>query len=99
MTNNSINTEKSENTDLPKVTNVTDNENKNEEKEEEKKKENETVFSLFDYLIYTITFGKKDNNHLELYENFRKQIISVEHLMQNFLKLYGLLELEREEVK
>ena len=72
---------------------------KKKKKKRKKKKENETVFSLFDYLIYTITFGKKDNNHLELYENFRKQIISVEHLMQNFLKLYGLLELEKRRSK
>lgn len=101
VANNSINTEKSENTDLPKVTSDTDNMNNTKEKEDEnqKKNENKTIFSLFNYFLYTITFGKKDGNHLELYEDFRKQIISEENLMQNFLKLNGLLELEKRRSK
>jgi len=101
VANNSINTEKSENTDLPKVTSDTDNMNNTKEKEDEnqKKNENKTVFSLFNYFLYTITFGKKDGNHLELYEDFRKRIISEENLMQNFLKLNGLLELEKRRSK
>ena len=37
--------------------------------------------------------------NIELYEDFRKQIISEENLMQNFLKLNGLLELEKRRSK
>ena len=110
ITEHTLNTEKSENQDLPKVTNNTDNTSSDKEikeiKEEKeiKEKTNETnangnVFSFFDFFIYKITFGKKRNENLEIFENFRKRIISVEHLMLNYLKLSDLLKLEKRRSK
>ena len=47
-----------------------------------------------DFLIYKITFGKRNKN-FETFENFRKKILSVEHLIQNYLKINNLLNLEK----
>ena len=56
------------------------------------------IFSVCDYIIYKITFGKK-SDYLETYENFYKQIISVENLIQNYLSINNLMELGRENKK
>ena len=57
---------------------------------------NSTKLRFCDFLVYKITCGKnKDKKIFELYENFRKKIISVENLMQNYLKINNLLKLEK----
>ena len=107
ITDHTLNTEKSENQDLPKVTNYTENNEDNKEgnKEKEMKEKtsetsiNDYVFSFSDYFIYTITFWNKRRVNLEVFENFRKKIISVEHLMHNYLKLNDLLKLEKRRSK
>ena len=96
ITEQSLNTEKSENTEVPKVINTIENNNENSPNtEDNKSKENNNiVYSFLDYFVYKITFGKKHKD-LEIFETFRKKIISVEHLMQNYLKLNNLLTLEK----
>ena len=44
------------------------------------------------FLVYKITFGKK-NNYLKLYEDFREKIISVENLIQSNFHLMHLLKI------
>ena len=41
---------------------------------------------FWEYLIYKITFGKK-NNKIKLFENFRTNIISVENIINNYLSI------------
>ena len=106
ITDQTLNTEKSENEDLPKVTNDTVNNVSNKEEKEIKEiKErtndinvNDTVFSFSDFFVHNITFGKRYPN-IEIFEKFRKKIISVEHLMHNYLKLNDLLKLEKRRSK
>ena len=109
MSNKTISSEKNENNDIPKIiaqteTSFTNNENKGDSKakpENENDKsisENLTISSFWNYFIYKITCGKKHNN-LEIYENFRKKIVSVEHLMHNYLKINDLLKLEKRRSK
>ena len=90
-TNQSINTERSEITEEPKIVSTN---NREELKIGNEKKNDERAFCLKEYLISTITFGKK-YDYIELYENFRKKIISVENLMQNYLKMNNLLKSEK----
>ena len=97
ITNKTLNSEKNDNL---KETKTTSNEKKldsNEKVEiEQFKSVNSTKFKFCDFLIYKITFGKKDkNNKFKLYENFRKKIISVENLLENYLSINGLLKLEK----
>ena len=109
MSNQTLNTEKSENQDLPKVTNDNVNIATNKEKNEEKTKKeikvktndnnvDDTAFSITNFFIYKITFGKRKKK-LKIFDNFRKSIISVEHLMENYLKLNDLLKLEKRRSK
>lgn len=78
----------------------------NEENIENKDNENNTKnnYNLKDkitfcqYLKYKITFGKI-NNHLQIYENFRINIISVENIITNYLRinyLFKVLNLKKE---
>ena len=90
-TNQSINTERSEITEEPKIVSTN---NREELKIGTEKKNDERTFCLKEYLISAITFGKK-YDYMELYENFRKKIISVENLMQNYLKMNNLLKSEK----
>ena len=55
---------------------------------------NSVAIGFCDYFIYKITCGKKNSN-LGIYEDFRKKIISVENLMQNYLKINNLLKHEK----
>ena len=103
ITDQSLNTQKSENADMPKVITTPENNDENNENDEKNNENiskaiNNTVFNFRDYFVYRITFGKKKSN-LEIFENFRKKIISVEHLMQNYLKLNNLLKLEKRRSK
>ena len=59
-----------------------------------KKSIGENTFKFLDYFIHKITFGKKHDN-IKIYENFRKKIISVENLMQIYLKMNNLLDPSR----
>ena len=103
ITEQSLNTEKSENTAAQKVISTTENINENDSKTENNNPatNNNNVFSFSDYLLYTITCGKngKKKEDLEIYENFMKKILSVEHLVQNYLKLNNLLILEKRRSK
>ena len=103
ITDQSLNTQKSENADMPKVITTPENNDENNENDEKNNENiskaiNNTVFNFRDYFVYRITFGKKKSD-LEIFENFRKKIISVEHLMQNYLKLNNLLKLEKRRSK
>ena len=103
ITDQSLNTEKSENTAAQKVISTTENINENDSKTENNNPttNNNNVFSFSDYLLYTITCGKngKKKEDLEIFENFMKKILSVEHLVQNYLKLNNLLILEKRRSK
>ena len=91
VSNQTLNTEKSEEN---KIQNNNNNPNTNEKLENKDEKEKTaTIFNFWDYLIYKIIFCKK-NNDLKLFENFRKQIISVEHLIENYLRMKNLLKSE-----
>ena len=43
--------------------------------------------NFWKYLIYKITFGKRNNN-IKLFENFRTNIISVENIINNYLSIH-----------
>ena len=86
--NQTLNTEKSEDNDSPNDI------NSNNKLEIKNKKENSVkIFKFWEYFVYKIIFCKKDND-LKLFEKFRKQIISVEHLIENFLRMNNLLKSE-----
>ncbi len=55
---------------------------------------NSKFFRFCDYISFKITCSKK-NKHLGIFEDFRKKVISVENLMQNYLKINNLLKLEK----
>lgn len=88
---------------MPKVITTPENNDENNENDEKNNENiskaiNNTVFNFRDYFVYRITFGNKKSD-LEIFENFRKKIINVEHLMQNYLKLNNLLKLEKRRSK
>ena len=112
ISNKTISTENNENNDIPKITvqteaSFTKNENKGdckakpENKNDKSIPENLTILSFWNYFIYKITCGKKQQQHnnIEIYENFRKRIVSEENLMHNYLKINGLLKLEKRRSK
>jgi len=45
---------------------------------------------FFNYFLYKITCGKK-HTFFNVYDKFRKKIISEEHLVRNHLNIYNLL--------
>lgn len=94
VTEQSLNTEKRENNETPNV-------NNSEENIEENKQKNsvDSVFSFCEFFVYKITCRKKKIKNIKIFEDFRKKIISVEHLMLNFLKLNDLLNLEKRRCK
>ena len=47
-------------------------------------------YSFINFLLYKITCNKK-NNFFNIYNNFRKKIISEKHLIRNHLNIYNLL--------
>ena len=61
-----------------------------EKKEENKKKEKQN-FSWFAYMKFIICCGK-NNQKMEYYDDFRKQIISEENILQYHLDIYKLLK-------
>ena len=61
-----------------------------EKKEENKKKEKQN-FSWFAYLKFIICCGR-NNPKMQYYEDFRKQIISEENILQYHLDIYKLLK-------
>ena len=77
---------------------IIENEFKNENSEIINKKDNKQNYKstnannykqkikFWEYLIYKITFGKK-NNKIKLFENFRTNIISVENIINNYLSI------------
>ena len=85
--------EKKEKNEIQNEQNVK-NEKKLDEVEEEKTKD-KSVFGYCEFFLYKITCGKK-NSELEIYDNLMKQIISVENLMHNYLKMNNLLKSEIE---
>ena len=49
--------------------------------------------TFWKFLIYKFSFGKK-NDYLKYYENFRENMISVENLIQNNIKINDILKLK-----
>ena len=96
ITEETINSEKNEKNESPKITQVITSSSINNSKKEVTKinPSNTPIFGFCDYFLNKITFGKR-HDYVEKYENFRKKIISVEHLMENYLKLNNLLQLEK----
>jgi len=90
ISNQTLNTEKSEGNEIPNNANPNNNENMEIKNEKEKSAK---LFNFWDYFVYKILFCKKTND-LEIFENFRKDIISVEHLIENFLIMKNLLKSE-----
>ena len=43
------------------------------------------------YLVFKISFEKK-NTHHKTFKDFRKKMLSEEHLMKNHLNIYNLLK-------
>jgi len=98
ITNQTLNSQGSENIQEQKMNS---NENKienNENKESFATKPLNTILRFCDFLLYKITCGKR-NKHFELMEIFRQKILSVEHLIQNYLMINGLLNLEKRRSK
>ena len=60
----------------------------NKEKVKINNKENKNFFY---FILYQITCGKKFNV-FDVYQKFRKKIISEEHLIRNHLNVYNLLK-------
>ena len=73
-------------------------ENKNKEKKEniekikDKKYNNNKnkILNFYNYVLYILSCGKKKNS-FEIYDIFRKKIISEEHLIKIHLNIYNLL--------
>ena len=94
--NQTLNTEKSEGKESPKSS-IHKNNEKSEVNQDNKEKEkdlNSNIFNLCYFLLYKITFGKKYKN-LEIYENFYKKIISVENLIENYLTMNKLIDMNK----
>ena len=104
VTDQTLNSEEVKNNEAPKTTekestsNITAVTNKQNPGDDNDKQVNQKIFSFCDYFIYKITFRKK-HKELEIYENFRKKIISVENLTQNYLGMNNLLQLEKRRSK
>ena len=75
---------------------VTKKENGKNENNNNCEKKKETI-SFWNFLVYKITFGKKNHN-LILYEKFREKIISVENLIINHLNIHNLLKANETEL-
>ena len=67
-----------------------ENQDNKNDKEIKENKDDLMNFGFWDFFLYKITFGKKNSN-LELYEEFRKKVLSVENLTQNYLKMNNLI--------
>ena len=94
-----INTERSDNIQEPKNGSIDIKTNINEKNDINPGNPSALKdFKFCDYCIHKITFGKK-NNYFETYENFRKRIIIVENLLENYLRINGLLKLEKRRSK
>ena len=94
--NQTLNTEKSEGKELPNSS-IHKNNEKSEVNQDNKEKEkdlNSNIFNLCYFLLYKITFGKKYKN-LRIYENFYKKIISVENLIENYLTMNKLIDMNK----
>ena len=81
--------------------NLTDNnkindKSQNNEKDKNKKHQNE-LKQFLDYLLFTLSFHKK-NCSLTIYYHFRIKIISEEHLIRNHLNIYNLLRLNEKKL-
>ena len=72
-------------------------ENKNQKNSLFDKKEKEK-HNLCKYIIYRISFGCIYKN-IEMYENFRKKIISVENLLSCYLNINTLIEANNRKIK
>ena len=59
-------------------------------KQEENKPIKKQNFSFFNYIFYILTC-KKINPKIKYYENFRRQIISEENIIQNHINIFKLL--------
>ena len=100
VTDQTLITEKEENSQEPKITSSSTKTINKEEKELDlTKPANKNVFRFGAYFIYKITFGKKDNKNLEIYERFRKDIISVENLTLSYLMNNNLLNIGKRRSK
>ena len=86
ITSQSMETEKSDD----KSAIAKDNQEIDKEKEKDDSEKKNVCFSFYVYLLYKITFGKK-NEHLKLFEDFRKKVLGVENLTENYLNLNKLI--------
>ena len=100
VTDQTLITEKEENSREPKITSSSTKTIDKEEKELDlNKPANKNVFRFGAYFIYKITFGKKCYENLENYEKLRKEIISVENLMHSYLMNNNLLKIGKRRSK
>ena len=100
VTDQTLITEKGENSREPKITSSSTKTIDKEEKELDlNKPANKNVFRFGAYFIYKITFGKKCYENLENYEKLRKEIISVENLMHSYLMNNNLLKIGKRRSK
>jgi hypothetical protein len=65
-----------------------ENQNKNKIKKENTKEKKE---NFFDFLLFQLACGKKTNS-FQIYDNFRKTIISEECFIKNYLNICNLME-------
>jgi hypothetical protein len=63
--------------------------NKNEKKEINN--ENKKIDNFLSYLVFKLSFEKK-NTHHKIFKDFRMKMISEEHLVKNHLNIYNLLK-------
>ena len=94
ITNQTLNSEKSGNAQESNSESKEKKVDSNEKGEGFQIKPLNTILKFCDFFVYKITFGKR-NNYFEKMENFRKKIMSVEHLIENYLKINNLLNLEK----
>ena len=86
ISSQSMETEKSD--DKSAITK--DNQEIDKEKDKDNSEKKDACFSFYVYLLYKITFGKK-NDHLKLFEDFRKKVLGVENLTENYLNVNKLI--------
>ena len=94
VTNQTFESEKNENEEEQKTDSTEKKTISKEKREGFQIKSLNIKLKFCDFLIYKITFGKRNKN-FETFENFRKKILSVEHLIQNYLQINNLLNLEK----
>ena len=66
-------------------------EKSNKDEKQKINNENKKIDNFFSYLVFKLSFEKK-NTHHKIFKDFRMKMISEEHLVKNHLNIYNLLK-------